>query len=84
MLNCKICGGILTTRLSQTEIIVEGKSIQVTNLPAFYCKRCNREFFHELVLKKAEAYASACNCSQLDYRAFEENEGEDMLSHGLL
>ena len=83
-MKCKLCGEKITTRLSRTDIVVNGKPVHVINIPAFYCKNCDREFFHKIVLQKAEVYALAVDTDQLDYRSIEDQESNDMLANGIL
>lgn len=83
-MKCKQCGAKIKTLLSQTEIMVDGEPVHVINIPAFYCKNCDREFFHEIVLQKAKIYALKSHTDPLDYRGIEEEESEEMLANGLL
>lgn len=83
-MKCKVCGKKVITRLGETEIRAGGKTVRVNNIPAFYCENCEKEYFHEIVLRKAESYAYQKNLPDvLDYAAFEETESEDMLANGL-
>jgi YgiT-type zinc finger domain-containing protein len=83
-MKCKMCGTKIKTRLSQTDIMVDGAPVHVINIPAFYCKNCDREFFHEIVLQKAKTYALESHTDQLDYCGIENEESEEMLANGLL
>lgn len=83
-MKCKVCGKKLVARLGETEITAGGKTVRVINIPAIYCENCDKAYFHELVLRKAESYAYQKNLPDvLDYAAFEEAESEDMLANGL-
>lgn len=81
---CKICGQKVLARLGKTEITVGDKTVRVINIPAFYCGNCEKVYFHEIVLQKAESYAYQKNLPDvLDYAAFEDADSEDMLANGL-
>lgn len=83
-MKCKVCGKKVFVRLGETSITAGGKAVRVINIPAFYCENCDKAYFHELVLQKAENYAYRKNLPDvLDYAAFEEAESEDMLANGL-
>lgn len=83
-MKCKVCGKRVVARLGETEIAAGGKTVRVINIPAFYCENCEKEYFHKIVLQKAEIYVYRKNLPDvLDYAAFEEAESEDMLANGL-
>lgn len=82
-MKCKICGKNVVARLGETEIKAGGKTVRVINIPAFYCQNCNKEYFHEIVLQKAESCAYRKNLPDvLDFAAFEEGESEYMIANG--